>query len=172
MNSIEGFKQSVLRQINKNPIYTDRTGSFQSYKRLKQAFSGVDDDFVRLNVALRSLHAQRYLRLVDENLVDGETDIYQRYQLTPLGEEALAGSAQITNISHNQKSNIAHQSPNSIQTIDISGYDESVREKFAELQAAIEAKDKITIKKTIGYILDKSVDLGIQIIANGIGRMG
>lgn len=168
MSDIEKFEQSVLRQINKNPIYTDQTGNFQSYEKLKLAFLGIDDDFVRLKAALRSLHAQKYLRLIDENLVNGETDIYQRYKLTPLGEDALAGSAQITNISHNQNSTIAHQSPNVIQTIDISGYDEDLQGKINELKEAIANKNKPNIKKIFAYIADKSVDVAIALLTQGI----
>lgn len=95
MSSMEKFKLAVLRQINKNPLYTDQTGNFQSYARLQRAFAGVDDDFIRLKASLRSLLAKKYLRLIDEELVAGETDIYQRYQLTPLGEEILNISGEV-----------------------------------------------------------------------------
>ncbi len=171
MKDVDSFELSVLRQIEKNPLATDQVGSFQSFTRLKVAFAGIGDNFIRLKAALRSLRANNYLRLVDENLANGETDIYERYQLTPLGEEALNHSAQITNISHNRNSTIASQSQNIVQTINISEYDDDIKGKIAELQKAITEKDKVTVKKAIGYILDKSLDLGIQIIESSVGKV-
>ncbi|MEX1064326.1 MAG: hypothetical protein WED06_03345 [Candidatus Paceibacterota bacterium] len=172
MSELKDFEMAVLRQVHTEPLYTDQTGKFQSFTRLQQRFGGIDDDFARLKAALRKLHAKKCLGLIDENLVGGETDLYERYQITPLGEEALNKTAQVTNISGNSYSTIASNSPQTIQSINISQYSDDLKTKVKELKDAIEKRDHVTIKKIFGYILDKSVDLGVQILANGIGRMG
>lgn len=97
----------------------------------------------------------------------GESVSNKGYKITQLGKSKIGGNSNVipaTVYANITNSNIAHHSPHATQSIKISEQPEDIQEKFAELQDAITKKDASAIKKALGYIADKSVDVVIAII--------
>lgn len=158
------FSESVLRAIANTPLSTDFTGPFESRKRLLMEF-----DETRLDAALEQLVARLYIREINEERAGAV--VVNAYQATALGKNYLAkghvAGATFGNISN---SNIAIQSPNLIQAVNFSSLDDDLKTKIDELQVAINKKDKVTMKKVFGYILDKSVDVAIAVLSGRLLR--
>lgn len=95
------------------------------------------------------------------------SDSKSGYKITPLGKSRV-GNVSATVYSNITNSNIAHQSPNAVQSIKISEQSEDIQQMFTELQNAIAQKDSSAMKKTFGYIADKSVDVAIAILTGAV----
>lgn len=93
------------------------------------------------------------------------------YKITQLGKDASTSTHNnITNNTYSNISNsaIAHNSPHAVQSIKIGELPEDMQQKYQELQDAIVRKDKSAMKKTFGYIADKSIDVAIAIITGNL----
>lgn len=91
------------------------------------------------------------------------------YVLTPLGKNYLANTtSSFTSFNNITNSNIAHNSNDIFQKINIAELPKDLVEKIADLESAIKAKEPVAIQKAFTYILDKSVDLAVQILATGL----
>jgi len=84
------------------------------------------------------------------------------FGLTALGKNYLAkATANFTSFSNISNSNIAHQSPRTMQTIVINEQPQDIQEKIKELELAVLRKDGSAMAKAFGYIADKAVDVAI-----------
>ena len=100
-----------------------------------------------------------------------EEDYHQVYKISPLGTAYLARStSNFTSYSNISNSNIAHQSPNAVQSVEVAGLPEEMQEKIAEFDSAIKQKDGETIKRAFAYIADKSVDVAIALATGALIR--
>lgn len=100
-----------------------------------------------------------------------KSDFEHIYEITALGKSYLARStANFTSFSNISNSNIAHQSPNTKQIINITEQPQDIQEKIKELELAIIKKDKSALKDAFSYIADKSVDVAIALVAGSILR--
>lgn len=91
---------------------------------------------------------------------------------TPLTEfqsgAELPADNQTSNIYNLSNSNLAINSPNAIQTIKVDELDNDILAKLVELQQAIDNKNTAAIKKVFTYIADKSVDVAIALLTQGV----
>lgn len=100
-----------------------------------------------------------------------DDDFEYVYLITPLGKAYLArSSANFTSYANITNSNIAHHSPNTNQSIDITELSKDLQEKVAEFDAATKQKDGNAMKKVFGYIADKSVDVAIALATGALTR--
>ena len=100
-----------------------------------------------------------------------EDDYHQVYKISPLGTAYLARStSNFTSYSNISNSNIAHQSPNAVQSVEITDLPKDIQEKIAEFDLAIKHKDSGAIKKAFTYIADKSVDAVIALATGALIR--
>lgn len=159
------FEETVLREIDREPLRVDAYGEYQSRARLKVRFNAGQHE--KLETATTELIRCEYLEEINENLSNGSN--WSGYRLTPLGRSLLArSSGSSINYSVNGNANIAHNSPGSTQSIDINKLDDDLKQKISDLQDSISRKDSSAIKKTFGYIADKSVDVAIALITQGL----
>ena len=100
-----------------------------------------------------------------------EDDWQNVYLITPLAKAYLArSSANFTSYSNITNSNIAHQSSHATQTIEITELPEELQQKVAEFDEAAKNKDSEVLKKTFGYIADKSIDVAIALATGALLR--
>lgn len=100
----------------------------------------------------------------DSDTLRIKDDDIERWELSYLGRNFLSGrSTKITSYSHITNSNIAHQSPNAIQSININDLGADIRKKILEFDEAASRKDSAGMKKAFGYIADKAVDVAIAL---------
>lgn len=93
------------------------------------------------------------------------------YKITALGRAYLSKSSSSTvNYSNISNSNIAHLSPNSVQSVEITDLSDELQQKILEFDEAVKQKDGDTLKKTFSYIADKSVDVAIALVTGAIMR--
>lgn len=99
----------------------------------------------------------------------GEHVSKEGHKITQLGKDQLNYSHPQTTVYNNIKnSNIAHESPQSNQSVHISELPEDIQHKLKDLQDAIHKKDSQGIKKAFAYIADKSVDVAIAILTGAL----
>ena len=131
-----------------------------------------------VNQVITALERRGYVKLSDKkyhksgiyflDAPHNEDDWEHVYLITPLGKAYLArSSANFTSYSNISNSNIAHQSPNSKQSIEITELPEELQQKILEFDEAAKQKDGAALKKAFGYIADKSVDVAIA-LATGV----
>jgi hypothetical protein len=162
----ELIRTTVLRMIQEANLGGDRpVGLFRKYDDI------VDEVGSNLLVdgAISQLEENRFIREVSSAFeqAKGRPLGYKAYQITELGKSSL-GDKGPTNVFHGiTNSNIAVQSPNTTQTINIEDLSHDLQQKVREFDAAAQQKDKVALKKTFGYIADKSVDAAIA-LATGV----
>lgn len=159
------FQDTVLREIVHEPLRVDMYGEFQSKARLRNRFRGHED---KLEPALSRLLELEYIHEIEERLATGAH--WSGYALMPLGRSYLAkGIPAITNnFSNIQDSNIANFSPGSKLNINLAALDDDLKAKLKELEEAVNKKDGSSIRKIFGYIADKSVDVAIALLTQGV----
>ncbi len=164
------YDEAVLRMINEPNRGTDRTGKFLAISDLEKEFG---KDSSRLKQSIHTLVKKRYIRDMEGVLsaIDGASVDYEAYQLTALGSNYLAKNNSLgTSFSNISNSNIAHNSSNVIQSINISGQPQDIQEKYYELNEAIKKSDASAIKRAFDYIVDKSIDVAIAIATGTLLR--
>ncbi len=168
-SSLDEYDEAVLREIAAPNRGSDQTGLFRAKSDLEDEFG---KDSHRLGLAIENLKdKRRYIKDIKAVLAAiGDTSInYDAYQVTALGKNYLAKTNSTTNsFSNITNSNIANHSANIQQSISISDQPQEIQEKYAELQTAILQKDSPGIKKAIGYIADKAVDVAIAIMSGSL----
>lgn len=134
-----------------------------------------------VNQVITALERRGYIKLSDKKYYKpgiyfldsphNEDDWEHVYLITPLGKAYLArSSANFTSYSNISNSNIAHQSPNSMQSIEITELPDELQQKILEFDEAAKQKDGAALKKVFGYIADKSVDVAIALATGAIMR--
>lgn len=163
----EGY-ETLLRYINEEE---------PTQEELFKGFVGVYTSSV-MKQFVRALKDLRYIkkeeRVLFATFSENGNDLQHSqeiYTLTPLGKNFLLKStANVTSFSNITNSNIANNSPGSQQTIKVSEQPQDIQEKVKELELAVLKKDAPAIKKTFGYIADKSVDIAIALLAGTLLR--
>lgn len=115
------------------------------------------------------LSGMAYIISADES-EDTPMETEPGYQITSLGNNRITGTSSGTTYSNISNSNIAHQSQNTNQTINITALPQDIQEKIQELELAVAKRDSSAIKKAFGYIADKSVDVAIAIATGALLR--
>ena len=163
---ITDYEESLLRFVESDtPTESDILNEFEGVLIKGQ-----------LKSVIRALKDRRYIKpqkiLISSFTSSDGTDVTSTadvYALTPLGKNYLANTTpNFTSFSNINNSNIASNSSNVKQKIDISGLPQDLTDKLAELEAAVKSKDSNAIKNAFTYILDKSVDLAVQVPATGL----
>ena len=114
-------------------------------------------------------YAKQAVYFLDDPIEDSDWE--HVYLITPLGKAYLArSSANFTSYSNITNSNIAHESPHAVQSIDISELPSDIQEHVIQFDKAAEKKDSAALKKAFGYIADKSVDVAIALVTGAIIR--
>lgn len=133
---LKATADAVLLSISKSKIGTDTTSRFMPIEMLEQDF----------------------IEEVEDN--DGV------YRLTPFGDSQLSTLRVSNNTTYSNisNSNIAHQSDNANQTININELPEDVQKSLEELRVAASKHDASGMKKAFAYIADKAVDVAIAIL--------
>jgi len=157
------YEEAVLRLIQSRSL------------TIEDIIEEFDEALTRRQVkdVVRALTQRKYIKieqnwaggvfLQDEEL--GEVKYDDDYVLTPLGKNYLANAtANFTSFNNISNSNIANQSANVEQNIDIAELPEDIRLKLDELKEAIKRKDGNALAKAFAYIADKSVDVAIAIL--------
>lgn len=152
--------KAVLAETEKSKMGNNVLGKLITIPILEHRFG--EKRLVKLHAALDELMERDYL---EEYENDDEV-----LRLTPFGEAYLSDQHRVGGVSYNNISNanIAHDSPNSVQTINITDYSQDIQDSFNELREATAKRDSSGIKKAFGYIADKAVDLAIAILAGHI----
>lgn len=88
------------------------------------------------------------------------------YSITPQGNNFLEERSTSARIGSVVNSNIAINSSNVVQQLNIE--DSDIKEKITELEGAMKEKNSFKIKQIFGYITDKAVDVAIQILLKGM----
>lgn len=159
------YDEAVLRMIGEPNRGTDQTGRFRAKSDLDEEFG---EDSPRLAQAIQALMKRKYIKDIEAVLAAiGDTAIdYEAYQLTALGANYLAkSSSQSTTFNNISHSNIANNSSNVSQSININEQPKDIQEKYIELQNAMSKKDPSAMKRAFGYIADKSIDVAVAIAA-------
>jgi hypothetical protein len=164
------YHTAILRYIDQNIYGKRRTDKL--YSEFESDMLDRDD----IDNLIEDLQDAGYVKAIeiDEqkiqflDLADSKSMSNSGYKITQLGKSRIGSYSPTTIYSNINNSNIAHQSPNSIQTVKISEQPEDIQQKFAELKDAIDKKDSSVIKKAFGYIADKSVDVAIAILAGAV----
>lgn len=158
------FEDSVLREINYEPLRVDFYGYFQSKARLAQCFS----DQNALEQALVKLAQQDYIQEIDEKHHNGAH--WQGYKLTPLGRSYLARAAAGVTYSFQNidKSNIAVHSAGSKLNINASELSDDIQQRLLEIKEAMDKKNPKALKKAFAYLADKSIDVAIALLTQGV----
>jgi len=152
---LKSTANAILLSISKSKIGTDITGKFITIEILEHQFG--ERRMQKVKDALQWLLDQDFIEEVEDN--EGV------YRLTPFGGSQvsalhISNSVTYANISN---SNIAHQSENVNQTIDISELPEDIQQSLEELRVAVGRRDASGMKKAFAYIADKAVDVAIAI---------
>lgn len=152
---LKATADAVLLSISKSKLGTDITGKFITIEILEHQFG--EKRMQKVNAALQWLLEQDFIEEVEDN--DGV------YRLTPFGIGQLntlhvSNNTTYSNISN---SNIAHQSDNTNQAININDLSEDVQKSLGELRIAASRHDASGMKKAFAYIVDKAVDVAIAI---------
>lgn len=115
--------------------------------------SVIDNFLIPMKYIMENAHAEGY------------------YTITELGKNYLRQNTNSSNMSFGNNTNIAYNSPNAQQSIniDISIYPQDVQDKIQELQDAVRDNDKLKFTTALGYILDKGVDIAIAIALAQLG---
>lgn len=92
------------------------------------------------------------------------------YKITRWGKSHIGKQTVVNQITYSGISNsaIAHNSPHAVQSVRVGEQDEETQILLKEYIKSLESKDSKRIKKAIGYILDKSIDLGIAVLVGGV----
>jgi len=161
------FEETVLREIAHEPLHIDAYGEYQTKARLTARFNSTQQE--KVDAATTELIRCEYLDEINESLSNGSN--WSGYRLTPLGRSLLArSSSNSINYSVGGNANIAHNSPGATQSINIHELDDDLKQKISELEEAIKNKNSSAIKKAFDYIADKSVDVAIALITQGVVR--
>ncbi|HRN70548.1 MAG TPA: hypothetical protein PLS49_05170 [Candidatus Woesebacteria bacterium] len=161
------FEESILRYIQ------DRSSTIGN---IIEEFSSIKRNAESIVHAVNILENEKeYIKQKDriigafgphENDLIREINIYS---ITPLGKNYLANTtANFTSFSNINNSNVAHNSSNVTQSINISKQPQDIQEKIKEIELAIIKKDASGIKKAFSYIADKSVDVAIALLTGGL----
>lgn len=156
------------KRVSKDKLTKEFTSKTYSKDTVINMISVLENgrSYIKLS---KNKYSKQMVHFLDEPHNDDDWE--RRYEMTPLGTAYLArSSANFTSYSNITNSNIAHESPNAVQSIDISELQVDVQEKIAEFDTAVSHKDGTAMKKAIGYILDKSVDVGIALVTGALIR--
>lgn len=153
---LKATADAVLLSISKSKIGTDATGRFMPIEMLEHQFG--EKRMHKVRTALQWLLEQDFIEEVEDN--DGV------YRLTPFGDSQLSTLRVSNNTTYSNisNSNIAHQSDNANQTININELPEDVQKSLEELRVAASKHDASGMKKAFAYIADKAVDVAIAIL--------
>ena len=111
-----------------------------------------------------NLLALKYIKGSGDPNPDGTHDAYS---ITPHGKQFLNKNSFQKIMFHNiANSNIVINSSNVIQELKIEN--EDIKQKIAELEKAMKEKDSSLLKKSFEYIADKSIDIAIALLLNGM----
>jgi len=163
------YEEAVLRLVQSQS---------PTIERIVDEFDGV---FTKSEVKdlVRALKDRKYIKIevhlaagvyslgssVDDAVYDND------YVLTPLGKNYLANAtSNFTSFSNITNSNIAHQSTNVKQKINLSELPDDIRDKVLEIDSAVKRKDSNALSKAFTYIADKSVDVAIALLVGGINK--
>jgi hypothetical protein len=152
---LKAIADAVLLSISKSKFGTDVTGKFITIEILEHQFG--EKRMKKVKAALQWLLEQDFIEEVEDN--DGV------YRLTPFGDRQLSTLhvSNNTTYSNISNSNIAHQSDNTNQTININELPEDIQKSLEELRIAASKHDASGMKKAFAYIADKAVDVAIAI---------
>lgn len=153
---------TILRLVSEARLGSDQTGLFAKFDEIAEEMG----DKNTTKQFIRALEDFGYIRCVNKKYEEkfGRELDYKAYQITELGRTHLNSNGGTPTISVGNNVNFAFNSPNVTQAIHIENLSLELQEKIAELQAAIKSEDNTAIKKTFGYIADKSVDVAIAIL--------
>lgn len=159
---------TILRLVSEARLGSDQTGLFAKFDDIVEEMG----DKSTTKQFMRALEDLRYIRCINKIYEEkfGRELEYKAYQITELGKTHLNSSGNTTKISIGNNSNLSWNSPNTKQMIQTNSLDVALRQKIDELQDAAAKKDINTLKKTFGFIADKSVDVAIAIIAGRLVR--
>lgn len=153
---LELTAKAVLLSISESKYGTDAAGKFVNIEILENLFS--KKRMQKVKEALQWL--------IDQDLVEEIEDHKEVYRLTPFGRSHLNTTrieSNVTNYSNISHSNIAHESDNINQTINIDELSEDVQKSMEELRIAASKRDASGMKKAFAYLADKAVDVAIMI---------
>ena len=147
--------KTVLRSLASSKLGTDVTGKFITIDILEHQFG--EKHMSKVKDALDQLIAR--------DLIEEVEDTEDVFRLTPFGGNYLAELTISTNVSYSNisNSNIAHESPQTHQTINIRELPDDIKNAIEELRTAAGKRDKPGIIKAFGYIADKALDVAIAI---------
>jgi len=166
---VSEYEEAVLRLIQSREL---------PIEGIIEEFEGVFTPKIVKDL-VRALKNRKYIKIeqhLSSAVISAESDFSNMeydddYVLTPLGKNYLANSTpNFTSFNNISNSNISHQSSNVNQVLQASELPDDIREKIQELQDAILKKDKISLAKAFAYIADKSVDIAIALLVNGLGK--
>lgn len=167
-HQLEQVVDLLINHININRSNTD--ASLYCLIRL----ADVSDDLKRI---IKSKIGEDFIEFFskDENQEIANTAIILGKVLggTPLSEfepkkEAAVDSPGSTIFNVHNSNNVAINSPNATQSIKVDALDDDLKNRIAELQRAINKRDGVTIGKIFAYITDKSVDVAIALLTQGL----
>lgn len=167
------IEDAVIRYIqgkkaSKVKIIKDFTSKLYSKNTIKRIIDTLEKsrEYIKLS---EKRYSKRQIMFLDDPINDEDWE--HVYLLTPLGMAYLArSSANFTSYSNINNSNIAHESPNTTQTIEINELSEDLQSKVAEFDQAVEKNDGKAMMKVIGYIADKSIDVAIAVMTGALIR--
>jgi hypothetical protein len=109
-------------------------------------------------------------QLIDRDYIEELEDSEGVYRITPFGESYLSEQRSLGGVTYSNinNSNIAHQSQDIDQTINVTDLPEDVQQNIKELRIAASKQDASGMKRAFGYIADKAVDVAIAIT---VGRL-
>lgn len=165
LKTLPELEEAILRHIQSRS---------STHEAVINKFTSEDMDEALVENAISELYTNRHYITVKPLVKAGiysfgqkitEADQADYYVITLLGKNYLAGiTANFTSFSNITNSNVAHQSSNVTQSINISELPQDIQEKVKELELAVLKKDSSGIKKAFGYIADKAVDVAIAIV--------
>lgn len=152
-------EKAVLSALKNSKMGTDITGKFITLDILELQFGEK-----RMQLVHKAID-----RLIEKDFIENLEDEEDVYRLTPYGKlQRSEKKFSVNNFANISNSNISNNSQNVSQVLRISEQPKEIREKIEELESAIESKDSSAIKKTFGYIADKSIDVAIAILAGNL----
>lgn len=92
------------------------------------------------------------------------------YAITTRGEAYIDSLGGGSSIRVGDNSAVAINSPHATQTIHVNDLPEETQQLIADFNRAAESKDASALKKTFGYIADKSVDVAIAMATGALLR--
>ena len=92
------------------------------------------------------------------------------YTITKRGELQLITPSGTSSITISNSSNTAINSPHTTQTFNVTNQSAEIQQLVTKFDEAVKTRDADAMKKTFGYIADKSIDLAIALTTGALVR--